>query len=147
MWPGKAWPLSVVLATGLTLVVAVGWIDYVTGVEIRAFPLYFAPVSLVTWRSGRSWGLFFSGLAAGAWFVANRLDAVVYSRPFIPYVNTAAILSAFVVVSLLLAAQKEQLERERSLARSDALTGLANGRAFYEIVASELPGAPAISAR
>lgn len=138
MRPGSAWPAPVILATSVALVVAVGWIDYATGVEVRAFPLYFAPVSLVTWRLGRSWGLALCCLSTGAWLLANRLAGLTYSKTYIPYVNTAAIFSAFVLVSLLLAAQKRQLERERSLARSDSLTGLANGRAFYETVASEL---------
>jgi diguanylate cyclase (GGDEF)-like protein len=45
---------------------------------------------------------------------------------------------AFGVVALLGAAQRAWLGRERALSRTDDLTGLLNGRGFYEAAAVEL---------
>jgi diguanylate cyclase (GGDEF)-like protein len=45
---------------------------------------------------------------------------------------------AFGVVALLGAAQRDWLRRERALSRTDGLTGLLNGRGFYEAAAVEL---------
>ena len=45
---------------------------------------------------------------------------------------------AFGSVALLAAAQRDWLRRERAISRTDGLTGLLNGRGFYEAAAVEL---------
>jgi|CXWL01.1.fsa_nt_gi hypothetical protein len=35
-------------------IAAIASVDFMSGVELRVFPLYFAPISLVAWRAGRS---------------------------------------------------------------------------------------------
>ena len=45
---------------------------------------------------------------------------------------------AFGSVALLAAAQRDWLARERAISRTDGLTGLLNGRGFYEAAAVEL---------
>jgi signal transduction histidine kinase len=61
----KAW--GIVLA--VLFVLAVGWVDHVTGEGASLAPFYLMPVALVTWNAGRAWGLAIAGLAA----VATRL--------------------------------------------------------------------------
>jgi diguanylate cyclase (GGDEF)-like protein len=52
--------------------------------------------------------------------------------------NLAVMAVAFGSVALLAAAQRDWLRRERAISRTDGLTGLLNGRGFYEAAAVEL---------
>ena len=46
-------PATAVALIGVLGILAVGVIDYVTGVEYRVVPLYYVPLSLVAWELGR----------------------------------------------------------------------------------------------
>jgi diguanylate cyclase (GGDEF)-like protein len=132
-------PAALILAVAAALVVAVAGVDYATGVEYRVFPLYFVPVTLVSLRLGRVSGLGFAAACAAAWLVSNRLAGMDVARaPIVAAVNTGVMLLTFVMVALLTAAQRTWLQRERVLSRTDSLTGLANGRGFYEAAGSEI---------
>ena len=45
-------PTYAIAFLGVAGIVAVGVIDYVTGVELRIGPLYYLPLSLVAWELG-----------------------------------------------------------------------------------------------
>lgn len=120
------------LLLGVLGVAAVGLVDFATGVEIRVFPLYFVPLSLVSWRLGKRAGVAFSFASAAAWSLANALEGLERSGPVVLFWNTGVQLLAFLVVALLLAELQARLEHERELSRTDALTGLPNGSALRE---------------
>ncbi len=126
-----------VLAGSLLLLAIVGWIDYVTGIELRVFPLYFLLLTLVSLRLGRAASLAFSLLCAATWLVSNILAGMIGERPLLLLANTAIMLVAFVMVALLAGGVHSSLERERALSRTDNLSGLPNGRGFYEAAAAE----------
>lgn len=134
--PGRA-SLLIAVAS-FALVLGVAWIDYAAGVQIRTFPLYFVPVTLVSMRVGKGAGLAFAILCAAAWQASNRLAGMAEASQGVGMVNTGVMLVTFVVVALLTAAQRSGLERERALSRTDSLTGLANSRGFYEAAAHEI---------
>ena len=131
-------PVAVVLAGSAVLVVAVAGVDYATGIELRVFPLYFLPVLAVSLRLGRWPGLGTAAVCALAWELSNHLAGMRESRTAIGLANLALMAIAFGSVALLAAAQREWLRRERALSRTDGLTGLLNGRGFYEAAAVEL---------
>ena len=131
-------PAAVVLAGSAVLVVAVAGVDYATGIELRVFPLYFLPVLAVSLRLGRWPGLGTAAVCALAWELSNYLAGMRESRTAIGLANLALMAIAFGAVALLAAAQREWLRRERALSRTDGLTGLLNGRGFYEAAAVEL---------
>ena len=60
------------------------------------------------------------------------------SHPSLAVANLAVMAIAFGSVALLAAAQRDWLRRERAISRTDVLTGLLNGRGFYEAAAVEL---------
>src|SRR5262249_40549049 len=127
----------VVVATGLVLVVVVALIDYVTPPDVRLYPLYFVPVSFVSWYTRRSIGVALSVLASAAWTASNHFGTEAGVHPALIALNAALILASFLAVSLLISGRRTQFERVRELARSDALTGLANRRAFEELLRLE----------
>jgi diguanylate cyclase (GGDEF)-like protein len=124
------------VALAIAAVVAIGYVDAATGLELRVFPLYFVPVLAVSLRLGRWPGLVMAGACAAAWYVSNLLAGL--HDPAIDIANLVVMAVAFAVVALLGAAQRSWLHRERTLSRTDGLTGLLNGRGFYEAAAVEL---------
>ncbi len=113
-------------------IAAIGVVDFLTGIELRVLPLYYAPISLVAWRVGPGASLAAAGLCALSWVTSNFLAGLHYSRSWLWVVNTLMQAASFVIVGLLIATLKSAVSRERDLSRTDPLTGLPNTRAFYE---------------
>lgn len=113
-------------------IAAIAGIDYATGVELRVYPLYFAPISLVAWHQGKKGAILAALLCTVVWFGSNYLAGKRYSTSAILVANTGAQAVAFLFVGVLIATLTAALERERGLSRTDALTGLLNMRAFYD---------------
>jgi diguanylate cyclase (GGDEF)-like protein len=125
------------ILAGFVFVVFIGVVDILTGSELAFSVFYLIPIVLVTWFSGRNPGLIISAASAFIWFIADDLAGQSYSQPLIRYWNTVVRLGFFVLVTLLLPALKA-LEREKSLARTDYLTGVPNRRHFFELAQTEL---------
>jgi diguanylate cyclase (GGDEF)-like protein len=113
-------------------IAAIGGIAFFSGTELRVFPLYYAPISLVAWRIGRSSALLATCLSTAAWLGSNLLAGLQYSHPVVWVVNTLVQATSFAIVGFLIATLKTALIRERRLSRTDPLTSLLNTRAFYE---------------
>jgi diguanylate cyclase (GGDEF)-like protein len=112
-------------------VALVGVIDFASGVELRVGPLYYLPLSLAAWRLGRAWTAAAAGLCAASWVGSNYMAGLTYSNPRVWLVNVVAQGASFMAIGLLIATLKGALVRERELSRTDPLTSLLNGRAFY----------------
>jgi diguanylate cyclase (GGDEF)-like protein len=125
------------IITGSISVVGVGVADIATGRELAFSLFYLAPIALITWFSGRTLGFVISVASAVMWFIADVSAGQSYSQPVIRYWNAVARLGFFVAVTLLLPALRA-LEREKGLARTDHLTGVANRRRFFEVAQTEL---------
>lgn len=130
--------VAVTLAAAGVLVLAVAFVDYATGTELRVFPLYFLPVLAVSLRLGRWPGLGAAAVCALVWELSNRLAGMRGSGPAIGSANLLVMAIAFGSIAVLGASQREWLRRERAISRTDGLTGLLNGRGFYEAAAVEL---------
>lgn len=123
---------ALVLAGCLVGVAVVGFVDYVTGYEIRAYPLYFVPIGFAAWRLPRTLAMLLPFCSALAWVSSNALAGAHYSSPYIWIFNTGSQLTAFGFVGYLISELTMRLSAEENLSRVDPLTGLANGRAFFE---------------
>ena len=115
----------------------IGWLDYVTGYELRMFPLYFAPVGYASAARGRSAGVTLSAVSAMTWFVSNLLAGIQVSGRLLA-ANASLHFISCAWIALLIARLRTLVASERSNARSDALTGLPNQRALAERMAIEL---------
>lgn len=115
----------------------VGLADFSTGRELAFSLFYLIPIVLVTWFSGRNFGLALSAASAMTWFAADALSGQTHPQPIILYWNAFIRLSFFAVVPFLLSAL-QALEHEKELARLDDLTGAANRRRFFEMAEIEL---------
>lgn len=128
-------PQSTLVVAGAVLLglLAVGWVDYATGVEVRAFPLYFLPLALAAKRLGMHPAIASAVVATLVWVVALAAAGRQYSHPAIWLINSLTQGSAFVLFAVLVARLQTALGRERKLARYDALTGLPNRREFARL--------------
>lgn len=120
------------LALGIALLLLMAYLHSLTGLAYEFHVFFLLPVLVVTWFMGLWAGCVMATLSVGLWSVTDYLlgGAMATSLPLI--FNTAARLLAAVVSVWLLAKVRMLLDRERRLAREDALTRLSNRRAFFE---------------
>lgn len=126
------------LTLGVLGVAAAGALDFATGVGLQVIPLYFVPVSFVSWRLGRRSGFAFGVLSAAVVQASNALGGLDREGALVQTWNSCMGLAAFLAVAFLVSALRERRAREHELERSDPLTGLANGNAFRERAALEV---------
>jgi diguanylate cyclase (GGDEF)-like protein len=125
-------------AGALVAIVAVGFVDFLTGPEITFSLFYLVPVAVVAWYNGVASAIAGSAVAAVTWLVAELASSRVNPDLFVYSWNFVARLLFLLFVALLLAQLRRVLERERALSRTDGLTGLPNTRAFREIADAEI---------
>jgi hypothetical protein len=101
----------------LVLLVVVGVIDYVTGVELSFSILYLLPVALVTWYVSRRAGVTMGILCAIVWYLADFASSPTYSIPLVPYWNAVVMLCLFRVTVFLLSKLKQTIDSENRYAR------------------------------
>ena len=127
------------VAFSLLLVSLTVFGSYKTHFDIRFSFFYTLPIALTAWFVGRWAGVFFSFLCAFAW-----LGEVLVEHAFTPTDvrvacwNAGILIVFFLLLSILLSSLQEALGRERAAARGDALTRLANRRAFFELAEAEI---------
>jgi diguanylate cyclase (GGDEF)-like protein len=109
-------------------------INYLIRPEFSFSIFYLLPVALVTWFVGKQAGILIAITGAVAWLVNDLTSRGTYSNPAIPYWNVIVRLVFFLIVIHIMSA----LKREREAARTDPLTGAANGRAFFELTNNEI---------
>lgn len=130
------------LLAALGMIACVGAADYVTGTEISLILLYLAPIGFGTWFVHARGGVLLSVAAAAVSVTADalhRLDATpgALAAPVLAW-NGLVQVGTSVALVLVLSALRARLEGEELLARTDALTQIANRRAFFEAAALEL---------
>ncbi len=113
-------------------VLVVGFVDYLTGPELSFSLFYLPPIFLVAWFRSRRSSIAVSLLAAMAWLVADLKTGQDYAHPGIPYWNATVRLGFFSIVSLLAWRLRRALGRADEVSRIDFLTGVANGRSFFD---------------
>ena len=127
-----------VLGISLGSVAVLGCIDYLTGYEYSFAIFYVFPVALAAWFINVKAGILIALFSAIVWDLSNRLAGEHFSNPAIAYWNTATRFGFFIIITTLLATLRQVLEHERTLARTDPLSGVLNSRAFYVLVAAEI---------
>ncbi len=138
-------PAPLVTAGLTAIVITLGWLDHTIGTRIGLSVLYLVPVAAAAWSAGRSSGLIVALVAAVAWLITDLgagstigIEALA-TRNLVSH-SLICLTVALTVSSLrrTLDALEAALERERTIARHDPLTGLVNARAFREIMTAEL---------
>ena len=123
---------------GVVGVAGVMALDVSTGRELSFSLFYLVPIGLVCLKVGGRSALLIAGLSAAAWAEAEVLNGYNYSHVAVPFWNAVVRLSFFVIFTGLLHSLRDAIRVQRSLARTDVLTGAVNRRSFLEVMAQEL---------
>ncbi len=110
----------------LVLAALVGWLDYVTGLELDVTGFYLIPISWASWAAGRNSGLLLALASAGFSTVARiAFNAAPGgpAHPAIPFWNAVMLLLVFAVAAYSIAAATSAY---RSLADAQAQLRKAN---------------------
>jgi diguanylate cyclase (GGDEF)-like protein len=129
------------------LLLAVGWLDFITGPEIGFSLFYVIPIMLGGWYyyESRATALVLPILAAIVWLLADFFSKHAYSSPWIPYWNSFLRLGVFLIVGQAISRLRRAHSNEQALSRSDPLTGVYNARYFAELVSREISRAARFS--
>lgn len=119
-------------------VIAIGYVDYVTGNVFSLSIFYLIPVFGVAWLKGTKRAIVISFAAAATWLIGDTSSAVYYMHPIYEYWNAVAVFAFYVLVSLLVGFLHAGYLREAHIGRTDFLTGLANAKAFVEATDTEI---------
>jgi len=133
IFAGGFYGLLLMLGCG-ALVAVIALLDYHSGTEMSFAVIYMVPVALAAWWGGFNQGMLVAMACALSWEYIEHSEGRI-SQPVILVWNGIARFSVFVITASLLSRLRVSLVLEKELARSDALTGAANGRTFYEQVA------------
>ena len=131
-------------AIAFVLTIVLGYLDFVTGVEIHFLLLYLVPIFLGSWFVSLELGMGLAMFGSLVWLVADVLGGRSYSHPWIAYWNLLMRTGGFLVFAVTQAQLRAKLDEMSALASRDLLTGLPNGQAFYRLVANEINRALAI---
>jgi signal transduction histidine kinase len=104
-----------IFALMLVMVALVGWIDYMTSLELSVSLLYLVPITLATRWSGRRMGYTIALVSAAVWLAADWMERQTYGHWYLPVWNTLTLTISFLIVVALLASLRdanEGLERK-----------------------------------
>ncbi len=131
-------PKILFVASGFLMLLAVVSADAQLGSRFGMLLFYLAPITWLVWQVGRGAALWMAVAATLARFGVEITEAINASRFGSELIwSVSSELIFFLIFVGLLLRVRQQLEAERALARSDALTGLANARAFELILIAE----------
>jgi diguanylate cyclase (GGDEF)-like protein len=119
--------------------VIVGVIDYLTGPDVSLLILYVVPVLIAAWLMQKKDVVAASFIVASIWALV-RLVHPATDLTLVLFWNGLMRLVLFVMLSFLVSGMKEvtlRLDREKTTARTDALTGIMNYRCFFELADME----------
>ena len=122
----------------ISITILLGILDFATGTELHFLVIYLLPIALVSWYANRRSGIYLAILCSLVWFLADALGGRSYSSPWVAGWNFIMRTGAFVVFALSLSQLRDKFDALSYLAMRDFLTGLPNGRAFYELTAREM---------
>ncbi len=126
------------LALSAALLLAIGVADYYAPYQVQLSVLYLAPIFLATWRVGTGAGIAMAVASALAITGGDILAGLRYPSWLLPAATLAFRSALFLAFVLLLRLLRDALERERTSARTDELTGVPNRRSFIELLTSDL---------
>jgi len=129
-----------ILATAGVLILISATLDWVTPPDLRFFIFYWPPVAVVAWFVNRRWSLATAACATVAWLLAD-LEGVQRVGVWFTAWETGVNGASFVLVALLVSRIRDLVATEQRVARTDYVTGLANSRAFHELLSAEMAAA------
>lgn len=132
--------IKVTLAS-IVLVIVLGLIDIKSGLEVHLHFFYVLAIALVSWLVSQHAGICVAVLCDLVITTADVVDGRQYSAQWIHYWNFLMRGGLFIMVAVALSQLRSRFDALSELAGRDLLTGLPNGRAFYDLSCREIDNA------
>jgi diguanylate cyclase (GGDEF)-like protein len=126
-----------VVFISLSFLLLIDLLDYLIGGFLHLSVFLLVPVAFVTWNVGIQSGLLFSALSASYLMVDYALHPMMFPHPWVVLWDATVMTIYFSVICLILTSLKSELDKALQKSKTDALTGLMNSAAFYEIAEQE----------
>ncbi len=123
---------------GVAGLLVVGTVDFLSGNGLAFSFFYVIPVATVAWFGSLPVAIGIAIVGGMAFPVTESLNGRVYEGVWVPAWNFAVRGATYVAVAVLTGKLRESLEHERTLSRTDSLTGVANSRYFTDLAELEL---------
>ncbi len=130
------WPARALVLVAVTCILAVGYGDWATGLQLSFTVFYLFPLALVAWFASAGVAIVLAFLSAAVGVAADV--AAGRHQILLETWNTATRVAVWLLFVMLLSKLRSSLFHQRTLARTDFLTGLPNNRAFEEAATAEL---------
>lgn len=134
----EAQPPLLTASLSFLLVLLVATIDQLTPQALTLSLLYVVPLVLAAWFTGERCGAVIAILSATLWLATEMPHLKSNDSLLMLYWNMAMLLGILLTINHLLGALKGAYDREKCLARTDALTGITNRRYFTELLQAEV---------
>lgn len=131
-------PVLLVLLLGYPLLGLIGLLNYALGPQVSCSIFYLIPIALAAWYGGFAHGILLSLASTILWEMAEGREGPHLRVTLLLLWNGTLRFGFFAITSSLVSRLHTVLDREQALARTDALTGVANGRTFYDTARMEL---------
>ena len=116
------------------MILAIGYLDYITGPYFYFATLYLVPITLAAWLAGRA-----TGLAAAILSSATALAGMEGLASFFALSwNFLSLFFSFAIYVYILSRLKIALEEKKELVTRDQLTQISNRRHFFEVTSREI---------
>ena len=127
------------IGLGFALLSGVAFLDYITGVELSFSLFYLLPIALISWAISERLGLVFAILSSCVWILVDLWsgDSNRAANLFAYMWNATARLGFFLLPVFMIRLNRA-MEHEKTLARTDFLTGALNARFFHEMAQMEI---------
>lgn len=128
-------PLTAAIVAGALVAVTV--LDVVTGPDLAVSLFYVLPIIVAAGYltpRGAALSVVLAGLGV---LLAEYRTGIGHSDGLTPWWNAFTRFLIFAMIGLVVSALRAAVEHERELARTDALTGVANARHFFELARRE----------
>jgi diguanylate cyclase (GGDEF)-like protein len=124
------------LALAFANVLALIGVTSGSGIQLLLF--YLLPIFLAGWFLSRQTGIFVAIWISLVWFAADSVSEGFFANTSVDYWNLLMRGGVFVIFAELIARLRADDDERSRLSARDYLTGLPNGRTFYELAAVEM---------
>lgn len=131
-------PVALLWLEAFAFIALVAVVDGLTGSELSLSLFYLVPVIFATWFISRTAGIVVGLVSLGTWVYPDLVVAGTSTQLLVWAWNTGLRSGFFLIVLQLVYLMKAAKAHEASLARTDSLTGVANGRSFSDRAEFEL---------
>jgi diguanylate cyclase (GGDEF)-like protein len=125
-------PKPALISAGFAMAASLETANYFLADEFRLAVFYFIPLYLLVWFAGQRWAILLAVASSLAWFIVGKFLLNIELPGHVW--NALMRLAVFMIFIFMVNAYK----RERTFAREDFLTKIANSQHFAEIAGMEI---------